>query len=227
MWTYREHTMCCEHVTVSKVPKKREEKKLMAESNTNLFSGDLLFTTVFTLHWEFLANLIMRLKTDTRGWENLLKSIIKRIYWVRKSSDLLYLPQNYYIISWETLWGTTYLKYRVQTTMWFIAFQVILRWRMRRSVVSLKRMQNFWLPRICAAHLDIFKAKGDFAVFAVKGSGFTLSLVVAVFLAEKDEDLTRLALYALKFTPPFVLTLWKHKMNGGDYCLLSIIHIQR
>lgn len=60
------------------------------------------------------------------------------------------------------------------------------------------------------AHLNIFEAEGDFAVFAVKGSCFALPLIVAVFLAEQDEDLTRLALYALEFTPAFVLPLRKH-----------------
>lgn len=82
-------------------------------------------------------------------------------------------------------------------------------------------MHHFGLPLKCAAHLNIFEAEGDFAVFAVKGSGFTLSLVVAVFLAEKDEELTRFTRYTLKFTTAFVLPLRKgDKKNSGDYYLL-------
>lgn len=54
---------------------------MMIEINTNLFSGDLLFTTVFALHWKFLADLIMCLKQipETRGHQ------IHRIYSLRKS----------------------------------------------------------------------------------------------------------------------------------------------
>lgn len=59
------------------------------------------------------------------------------------------------------------------------------------------------------AHLNIFEAEGDFAVFAVKGSGFAFSLIMAIFFTEKDEDLTRFALYAFKFTSAFVLRLGK------------------
>lgn len=64
---------------------------------------------------------------------------------------------------------------------------------------------------MCTAHLNIFEAEGDFAVFAVKGSGFTLSLIVPVFLAEKNEDLTCFTLYALEFTSAFVLPLKNDK----------------
>lgn len=61
MYLAEAHNVLCEHVTFSEEPK-HPKPKLTAESNTNLFSGDLLLTTVLALHWEFLANLIMRLK---------------------------------------------------------------------------------------------------------------------------------------------------------------------
>lgn len=57
------------------------------------------------------------------------------------------------------------------------------------------------------SHLDVFKMEGEFAVFAVEGSGFTFPLVVSVPLRTKDGALAGFALNPLQFAAPFVLSL--------------------
>lgn len=63
------------------------------------------------------------------------------------------------------------------------------------------------LQIICISHLDVFKVEGDFTVFAVECSRLTLPLVVSVLLRAKDGDLAGLALYPLKLTAAFMLSL--------------------
>lgn len=78
------------------------------------------------------------------------------------------------------------------------------------------------------AHLDVLKAEGDFAVFAVKCSGFAFSLVVTVFLAEKDEELACLTLHAFKFASAFVLALRKcNEMNGVEISIWPLYFIHK
>lgn len=57
------------------------------------------------------------------------------------------------------------------------------------------------------SHLDVFKMEGEFAVFAVKRSGFTFSLVMSVPLRTKDRGLAGFALDPLQFAATFVLSL--------------------
>lgn len=60
---------------------------------------------------------------------------------------------------------------------------------------------------ISISYLDVFEVEGHFAVFTVKCPCFTFSFIMSVFLRTKDKVLAGLALYPLKFTATFMLSL--------------------
>lgn len=66
----------------------------MVESNTNLFSRDLLFTTVFALHWEFLADFIMRLKQIPLSYHIHVNQRTLASFFLEKPFDQLVLGKH-------------------------------------------------------------------------------------------------------------------------------------